>query len=159
AAANCSAKRTSPTGRNRSSDQAIEPAISSAASALCALLEAAWAVRATKALAAPYTGFFKVLYGARMMRQRRLQLAGLGLVEAVEVRVPGGEILLVLAHGLDELVDHVVGHVRADADHHVDGLHGRGLVDAGDVRRGVDCRVVVLAAHRLHALLRVRQRV
>jgi hypothetical protein len=47
-------------------------------------------------------------------------------------------------HRLDEVDHHLVGHVRADADDEVDGLHLGGLVDAGDVRRRVDGGEVVL---------------
>src|SRR3954471_21281902 len=147
AAANCSPKRTSPTARKRSSDQAIEATIRSAASA-------PWATPATKALAAPDADFFEVFDGARMVGQRGLRLARFLFVELVEVRVTGDEVLLVLAHRFHELVDHLVRDVSADADHDVDGLHRRGLVDAGDVRRRVDGREEILLAHPLHALLR-----
>src|SRR6266446_4444597 len=108
---------------------------------LCAAIWNAWLRR----------GFPEILGGARMVRQPRLAFAGGSFVEAVEVRVAFDQRLLVLAHGLDEFVDDLVLDVGADRDDDVDGLHPGGLVDAGDVPRGVDPREVVFRAHFFHA--------
>src|SRR5207244_2561299 len=94
----------------------------------------------------PDARFLEEADRAGMMRQARLQLAGVVGIEQIERRMAFAERLAVGMHRSYEFVHRFVGHVRADADDEIERLHPGRLVDAHDVRRRLQLDHVILRA-------------